>query len=154
MIFSFYLTERKDLAMKILTLVFSLLLFQLSAISLRAVSSSTVCAAENSITTESPNYSLRDKRKLRNLGYDPTDRADDVQWSDDSGSQAVIFDPDGTSEPIRERDRPFNETGATINNSTGDIYITAGEGSGTEVLFGETGQVNILKFNGSTISVP
>ena len=98
-------------------------------------------AVDNSITEDSPNYSALDKSYLFRHRFN---RTDDIEWNQNQPTSALIFDPNGTSEPIRSSTRPFNSGGAYIDNSTGDISV--------EGLFGDPSPVRILNFNGSTIN--
>ena len=119
---------------------------RLLLLSLLILTAPSTHAVDNSITEESPGYSGADHIILRNLGIRLIDRFDDAQWSQGSGAKAVIFDPNSTDEPIRSRSRPFRSGGASIDNSTGDIYV--------EDLFGDPDPQKILNFNGSTINDP
>ena len=120
--------------------IFSLLPIPLAAVLFIVVSSPTVNAAEISITIESPVYTPAEVEELGKQGYTATDYSNSDQWSDGAGAQAVIFDSGGTSEPIRNRNDHFKETGATIEKSAPsirDIYVVD--------LFNSTKSFNILK---------
>jgi len=133
--------------MKLPTLITPFLIFSLTVFSLLTLPAPVIYAADNSITVSAPYYPYYwDKYTLIRQGYSHIERADDVEWSNGSAPPALIFDPNGNNEPIRERNPPFNSNGAYLNTSTGDIYV--------EDLFGDPNKIKVMKFDGTTLVDP
>ncbi len=108
--------------------VFSLLIAQASHVS----------AADNSITESPPSYLFEIPYLIVNYGFA---WVDDIEWNKGQNPSALIFDPNGVSEPIRRRNIPFPSNGAYLDTSTGDIYV--------EDLFGAPGKTKVMNFNGT-----
>ena len=113
----------------------------LTVFSLLIAQAPLVNAADNSITESSPTYTLGERLSLFFMGYNFIDQLDDIEWNKGQTPSALIFDPNGVSEPIRRRNNPFRSNGAYLDTSTGDIYV--------EDLFGAPGTTKVMNFNGT-----
>lgn len=101
-----------------------------------------VYATDNSITASSPTYSADELENLNeNFTEKNPDPTDDIEWNKGQTPSALIFDPNGVSEPIRRRNMPFRSNGAYLDTSTGDIYV--------DDLFGAPGKTKVMNFNGT-----
>lgn len=92
--------------------VFSLLIAQ----------SSHVSAADNSITESLPFYTLGERLYLL-VNYGLLAPLDDIEWNKGQNPSALIFDPNGVCEPIRQRNLLFNHDKAYLDTTTGNIYV-------------------------------
>lgn len=110
--------------------VFSLLIAQASHVS----------AADNSISESPPFYDWAEVVHIL-VNYGLFAWVDDIEWNKGQNPSALIFDPNGVDEPIRQRNIPFRSNGAYLDTSTGDIYV--------EDLFGAPGKTKVMNFNGT-----